>query len=53
MLGVGDIVRVKPPFDETYPGTYPIVEIVTAEDGGTVYVVDGHGGFDAVYLERA
>lgn len=53
MLGVGDLVRVKPPFDAAYPGTYPIIDIVTAEDGGTVYVVGEHGGFDAKFLEPA
>ncbi len=46
-MQVGSIVKVLPPFGDTYNGTYTIVAI----DGDT-YFLDGiDGGFCADYLE--
>lgn len=48
-LTVGTIVRVLPPFDTAFPGTY-IVEAVK-EDGTCVICEDRD--FDPIYLARA
>lgn len=53
MLEVGDLVRILPPFSDTFDGTYVIVS-VQSEGGSTAYFVGGiEGGFDASYLELA
>ena len=49
---VGDRVTVKPPFNESFPDTCVITEIVENDDGMTVYILGDAGGFDAIYLER-
>jgi hypothetical protein len=51
MFAVGNVVTVKPPFKDSFPGQYAITEIVTSEDGSTAYILGEHGGFDATYLE--
>ena len=48
---VGEMVRVLPPFDESFPGEYEITDVVRNPDGTTVYILGELGGFDAIYLE--
>lgn len=52
-MNIGDLVRVLPPFSESFPGVYQITAIVNSADGSTAYILGDHGGFDAVYLEPA
>lgn len=49
MLNVGDIVRVLPPFDVAFPGTY-VIESTNAETGA-FRIADGRD-FDPIYLEK-
>jgi hypothetical protein len=58
MLEVGQVVRVLPPFADSFPGEHAIIEIINNPDGTTVYVVDNgdgdpgnNGYFDARFLE--
>lgn len=51
-MNVGDIVKVLPPFSETYPDDYAIYLVEIAEDGQTVYYLEGvFGAFAAIHLE--
>lgn len=50
-MNVGTIVRVLAPFTETYPDTYQITEVVTAQDQPIVFILGDLGGFDQKYLE--
>ena len=50
-MQVGDIVKVLPPFNETYTENYSITEISTTEDRQTVYVLGELGAFSEIYLE--
>lgn len=53
MFVVGSLVRVRAPFDESFPEEYEITEIVENDDGTIVYILGDAGGFDAIYLEPA
>jgi hypothetical protein len=50
---IGDMVRVLPPFTQSFPDTYEITDIVPGSDGTTAYILGDHGGFDSIYLETA
>ena len=50
-MNVGDTVRVLAPFNETYPDTYQITDIVIYEDVPPAYLLGDIGGFDGMYLE--
>lgn len=51
---VGDRVRVLPPFQQHFPGTYTVVDVVINADDTVAYILDQTaGGFDAIYLEAA
>lgn len=48
----GMLVRVLPPFDEAYPGTYQVVQVGAAEDGQVVVYLEGiESAFAPSYLE--
>lgn len=50
----GMLVRVLPPFDEAYPGTYQVVQVGVAEDGQMVVYLEGiESAFAPSYLEAA
>ncbi len=50
----GMLVRVLPPFDEAYPGTYLVVRVDTAEHGQQVMYLEGiESAFAPTYLEAA
>ncbi len=51
MLTVGQLVRVLPPFADSFPGEYEITEIIPHADGQTVYVLGDLGGFAPEYVE--
>lgn len=52
MLEVGQEVRVAEPFDESFPEVYTIREVLSQEDGSTVYFIgDIEGAFDIKFLE--
>lgn len=51
MYSVGDIVRVKSPFAESFTGEYEIAEIIENEDGTIVHILGDIGGFDSIFLE--
>lgn len=53
MLQVGQIVRILYPFDESFPGTYEIEEVISYEDGQITYVLKEIGGFAPQYVELA
>lgn len=54
MLEIGTLVRILPPFADSFPGPRVITEIVVGEDGTTAYFVAGvESAFDAMYLEIA
>lgn len=53
MFKVGDVVRILAPFDESFPETYEVTEVVTHGDDQVTYVLGEAGGFDAKYLELA
>ena len=53
MFKLGDLVVIKPPFDEAFPGPHAVTEIVKSDDGTTAYILGEAGGFDASYLEPA
>ncbi len=46
MIQLGSIVRVLPPFKDTYPDTYEVTELLPE-----VYILGELGGFDIKYLE--
>ena len=51
-MNVGDIVKVLPPFHETYPDEYVIASVQLTDDGQTVYYLEGvFGAFSADHLE--
>lgn len=53
-MNVGDIVKVLPPFNETYPDEYAITSIENADDGQTVYCLMGvFGAFSIDHLGGA
>lgn len=53
-MNVGDIVKVLPPFNETYPDEYAITSVENADDGQTVYCLIGvFGAFSIDHLEGA
>lgn len=52
MFNIGDLVRVKEPFLESFPEIYTIIEIISNEDTTVVYILNKNaGGFDAIFLE--
>ena len=51
MLEVGHLVRVLPPFAESFPGEYEITEVIHHEDGQIAYVLGELGGFAPIYVE--
>lgn len=51
-MNAGDIVKVLPPFNETYADEYVITSVEIADDGQTVYYLEGvFGAFSADHLE--
>lgn len=50
-MQIGNTVRILAPFSDSYPGEYQITEVVTYEDGQTVFMLGELGGFDPRYLE--
>ena len=52
-MTLGDTVRVLAPFDESFPDTYQITDVVMADGEPPVYILGDLGGFDAKYLELA
>ena len=48
---VGQIVRVLPPFAESFPDTYEIVEVINNDDGQIACAIAGDGAFDPKYVE--
>jgi hypothetical protein len=53
MYTIGQLVRVLPPFTQSFPDIYEITEIIHGSDNTTAYILGEHGGFDAIYLEAA
>ncbi len=53
MFKVHDTVKVKEPFQDSFPFKYKIVEIVTHEDGQQAFILEEVGAFDLKYLEAA
>lgn len=53
MFAVGDLVRVLPPFADSFPDNYEIVEVITHEDGQVACILDCDSAFDPKYLELA
>lgn len=52
-MQVGDKVKVKEPFQHSFPAEYSVIEIVNNPDGTVVYILDQEaGGFDIKYLEK-
>ncbi len=57
-IAAGTIVRIRPPFDGAFPGTYTVVEVISKEDGQVACALSGDpgqgdiGAFDPRYLER-
>lgn len=51
MLEVGQLVRVLPPFGESFTETYEITEVIQHPDGQIVYVLGELGGFAPIYVE--
>lgn len=51
MFNIGDVVNVKTPFSESFPGSYVISDVVHSADSTIAYILGEHGGFDAIYLE--
>jgi len=52
--GIGQQVRILPPFDKSFPATYTVEEIVTHPDGQIVCLLSQEaGGFDPIYLVAA
>lgn len=51
MLNVGDMVKVVGLFQDNFPATYEITEVVVHEDGQIAYILGELGGFDPKYLE--
>lgn len=47
----GASVRVLAPFDTNFPGPFIVESIQQSEDGSVVFVLQGAGGFSALYLE--
>ena len=47
-MKVNDVVRVLEPFNETYPDTYTITEVLDSQE---VYILGEIGAFSACYLE--
>lgn len=44
--------RVLPPFDESFPFEYAVIEVIENQDGTTTYILDQEaGGFDPSHLE--
>ena len=50
-MKVNDVVRVLEPFNDTYPDTYTITEVLQTEDSQEVYILGEIGAFSACYLE--
>lgn len=51
-MNAGDIVKVLPPFSETYPDEYVVTSVQATDDGQTVYYLEGvFGAFSADHLE--
>lgn len=53
MLQVGQLVRVLPPFADSFTGEFTITEIITHEDGQIACVLGDAGAFAPEYLEAA
>lgn len=50
----GSNVKVLHPFNEVFPDEYKIVSVRLADDGQTVYFLEGvFGAFSSTYLEEA
>lgn len=52
MLEVGQLVRVLPPFAESFSGEYEITEVLEYEDGQVAYILGELGGFAPIYVEK-
>lgn len=50
-MKVNDVVRVLEPFNDTYPDTYTITEVLQTEDSQEVHILGEIGAFSACYLE--
>lgn len=50
-MKINDTVKTLAPFNETYPDTYRITDVVVNEDNTTAYILGELGGFDSRYLE--
>jgi hypothetical protein len=53
MLTVGQLVRVLPPFADSFPGEHEITEVIQHDDGQVAYVLGDLGGFAPEYVEAA
>jgi|GEM_PF-3736390 len=51
MLSVGQLVRVLPPFAESFPGEHEITEVIEHEDGQIAYVLGDLGAFAPQFVE--
>ena len=49
-MSYGDKVRVRPPFDQAYPGEYIVEEVRTLEDGSIAVRIAGTD-FSPAHLE--
>lgn len=47
-INIGDTVRILPPFNAAYPGTYTVI---AHNVEASAYTLEGVGDFDAQYLE--
>lgn len=48
-IAIGSIVRVKPPFDEAFPGEW---EVNGQNEANGAWQIDGGADFDEVWLEE-
>jgi uncharacterized protein YodC (DUF2158 family) len=57
MFKTGDTVRVLEPFDEGFPQTYSVRDVITHDDGQVAVIIDDGtedgSAFDPKYLEAA
>ncbi len=52
MLQIGTLVKIKEPFNESFPKIYNIIDIIYSEDNTVAYILnDGVEGFDEKFLE--
>lgn len=51
MLSAGQLVRVLPPFAESFPGEHEITEVIEHEDGQIAYVLGDLGAFAPQFVE--